>query len=161
LQPFPALFQRDAVACTATPQAAPARLPLCLLWAITCWRKECGAGQGSLQALLTAPDSGKQRGARWFPLSSDGHWRWGIFLTIAPPSLCFGRDVLEFSGCRDAGDQPQTVASHPALSRLPLAAQGELAQPNGAEQTRFIPFLPSELPTFAPAGDGGWHFTCN
>lgn len=38
-------------------QAAPARLHLSLLWAITCWRKECGAGQGQLQALLTAPNS--------------------------------------------------------------------------------------------------------
>lgn len=62
-QPFPMPLQHKAVVCTATLQAAPARLGLFLLWAITCWRKECGAGQGSLRALLTAPNSSEQGGA--------------------------------------------------------------------------------------------------
>lgn len=63
-QPFLMPFQREAMVCTAALQAAPARLHLSLLWAITCWRKECDAGQGQLQALLTAPNSSEHRGAR-------------------------------------------------------------------------------------------------
>lgn len=66
-------------------------LALCLLWAITCWRKECGAGQGGLRALLTAPDPGKQGGAGWFPLRNTRRWRRGdfyfYFLAAASPSL--------------------------------------------------------------------------
>lgn len=88
-QPFLMPLQLKAAVCTATLQAAPARLSLFLLWAITCWRKECGAGQGSLRALLTAPNSSKQGGA-WggFLSGTPGTEREGMFLT--PVSLCFG-----------------------------------------------------------------------
>lgn len=71
-QPFVMPLRREAAAHTATLLAAPAMLGLFLLWAITCWRKECGAGQGSLRALLTAPDSCEQGGA------------WGGFLSGTP-----------------------------------------------------------------------------
>lgn len=53
----------------------------------------------------------------------------------------------EFCCCGDSRDQPQTVAGHPALSHLPLTAQGELAQLNGAEQT-FYSFSSLRAPNF-------------
>lgn len=247
MQPSPTLLGREA--CAAPPPAAPARLALCLLWAITCWRKECGAGQGSLRALLTAPDPGEQGGAGWFPLrNTTRRWRKGDFYFIffscsfsivvrfptqewgdaegqegrrrsffsrvlaleatssrqgSEEKMCRERVVRllpppplqhprvpgavwapgglerppgwaelplsgsapamyqDFSGGADSGARPRLVASHPALSRFPLAAQGELVQLKRAEQTRFTPFLPLQLPTFAPAGDSRWHFTCN
>lgn len=63
-QPFLMPVQHEAMVCTATLQAAPARLHLSLLWDVTCWRKECGAGQGQLQALLTAPNSSEHGGVQ-------------------------------------------------------------------------------------------------
>lgn len=98
-QPFPMPLKHEAMACTAPLQAAPTRLSLFLLWAITCWRKECGTGQGSLRALLTTPNSSERGGPQGGFLSgTPGAGRRGIFFFNCSFSIITFRRV-RFTPC--------------------------------------------------------------